>query len=77
LFQGGCYWAEVEVGSSSKIDADVVGEEPTSPERGSVSLVASPMRQWQLPEAEPEVWRGIFSPTYRRKILFSEIVEWV
>ncbi len=74
LLHGNC-WAEVEVGSSSKIDADVVEERWTSPKSGAIALIGSSVQQGRLPEAEPEVWRGIFSPTYHRKILFSEIVE--
>ena len=30
---------------------------------------------WQRPEPDPKVWRGIFSPPYRRKALFSQSVE--
>ena len=31
--------------------------------------------QWQPPGAEPAAWRGIFSVTYRRKVLFSKSIE--
>ena len=27
------------------------------------------------PEPEPRIWRGIFSPTYQQKILFSQKVK--
>lgn len=30
---------------------------------------------WQHAEPEPTVWRGVFSPTYRRKVLFSKPVK--
>lgn len=75
VFFHGSYWVEVEVGSSSKTDTDVVEEIWTSPKSGAVGLTCSSVQQSQLPEAEPEMWRGLFSPTYRRKSLFSEIVE--
>lgn len=30
---------------------------------------------WQHAEPEPRVWRGVFSPTYPREVLFSQEIE--
>jgi len=40
-----------------------------------IAAKSSLSASWDYPEADSSVWRGIFSPSYPRKVLFSQQVE--
>ena len=48
--------------------------EPTRPRVGVTSTTPWPAL-WQRPEPDARAWRGVFSPTCRREVLFSQTVK--
>ena len=60
-----------EYGPSTAIETKDASELPVETMAPSRRQSAPPQR----PEAEPETWRGVFSPTYKWKALFSQQVK--
>src|SRR2546428_9078733 len=74
LLHGSC-WAEVEVGSSSKIDADVVEGGGRLPRGGLKVRSVAPGSRGGLPQPELAGGRGGFSPPFHPRIPSPGSVE--
>lgn len=68
-------WAFTQHGATSYLFFLEAAEDQLGFHEDTVVSTAPWPVLWQHSEPEPSMWRGIFSPTYNRKILFSQKVE--
>lgn len=50
-------------------------EELFVPPERAVENTSLSIAPWRYPEPDPSVWRGVFSPPHRRKVLFTQQFE--